>query len=253
MAKESRGYHTVLLLHAFPLSAAMWQAQIHALGDASYTVIAPNSYGVEGSEKKENWTFTDYAHELAALLELLDIKQVTVVGLSMGGYQAFELYRLYPEKISSLVLCDTRANKDTPEALAIREKFILAVEKRGVQEAVERMIPNYFSDRLYTLREKVVEQAEAMIRNQTTQAINAAMRAIMLRNDATSLLKGIHCPVLVMNGADDKLTTWKTAADISDHIAGAKLLVLAAAGHIANLEQPDAFNQALLNHIANLK
>ena len=102
--KSSTAKHAVLLLHAFPLSAAMWQPQIDALRKAGFTVIAPNSFGIDGSDEKESWSFTDYAHELASLLESLKIEKVTIVGLSMGGYQAFEFYRLYPDKTASLVL-----------------------------------------------------------------------------------------------------------------------------------------------------
>ena len=131
MAKSGAQGYAVLLLHAFPLSATMWQSQIDALEKAGITVIAPNAYGIDGSAEKKDWTFTDYAHELSTLLESLGVKRVTVVGLSMGGYQAFEFYRLYPDKTVSLVLCDTRADGDTPEARAGREEFIKAVKAGG--------------------------------------------------------------------------------------------------------------------------
>jgi non-heme chloroperoxidase len=252
IADSKRSSRAVLLLHAFPLSAAMWQPQIQALGDAGYTVVAPNSYGIEGSEEKENWNFAEYAHELAALLDSLGIERVTVAGLSMGGYQAFEFCRLYPARTASLVLCDTRAESDAPQARANREEFISAVEEKGAGEAAGRMIPNYFSAAAYTAKPELTNKAEAMIEKQSARVINAAMRAIMTRNDSTPLLASIHCPVLVMVGAEDKLTTKETAADISTRIAGSRLLVLEGAGHISNLEQTEAFNKALLEHVENL-
>jgi 3-oxoadipate enol-lactonase len=252
ITESSKSKHAVLLLHAFPLSAAMWKPQIQALGDAGYTVIAPNSYGIEGSEERESWNFTDYAHELAALLDSLGIERVTIAGLSMGGYQAFEFYRLYPDRTASLVLCDTRAENDAPQAKTNREEFISAVEERGAGEAAGRMIPNYFSTSTYTEKPELAEEAGAMIGKQSAKVINAAMRAIMTRNDSTLILTGIHCPVLVMVGAEDKLTTKETAAAISTQIADSRLLVLEGAGHISNLEQPEAFNKALLEHVEKL-
>ena len=245
--------HAVLLLHAFPLSAAMWQLQIEPLVHKGMTVIAPNAYGIEGSEAKESWTFTDYAHELALLLESLDIEKATIVGLSMGGYQAFEFYRVYPEKTASLVLCDTRAEGDTPEARLAREEFIGAIETGGSQEAIRRMIPNYFTPATYTTRTGLVAQAESMIRAQPAGVITAAMRAIMMRSDATSLLATISCPVLVLNGAEDKLTTPETARSISSRISGSQLHLIADAGHISNMEQPEVFNLALLDHIEQVR
>ncbi len=245
--------HAVLFLHAFPLSASMWQPQLATLHQAGMTAIAPNSYGIEGSEEKENWNFTDYAHELAALLDSLQIKKATIVGLSMGGYQAFEFYRLYPEKTASLVLCDTRAEADTPAARSGREEFIRAVEIGGADEATGRMIPNYFSAKSYEIKPELVDEAEAIIRKQPARVINAAMRAIMMRRDATPLLAAINCPVLVINGSEDKLTTPETAKGISAGIAGSTLRILAGAGHISNMEQPEAFTCELLEHIENLR
>ena len=244
--------YAILFLHAFPLSAAMWQPQIEVLGKAGYTVIAPNSFGIDGSAEKEGWTFTDYAHELASLLDSLKIEKATVVGLSMGGYQAFEFYRLYPGRMASLVLCDTRAEADAPAARTAREEFISAVERKGAGEAAGRMIPNYFTENTSTMRPDLAAQAEAMIIKQSPAVINASMRAIMTRSDATSLLSAIDCPVLVLNGEEDKLTTKETAESMHALIPGAQLRLLAGAGHISNLEQPEAFNSALLDHLVTL-
>ena len=244
--------HAILFLHAFPLSAAMWQPQIDVLGKAGYTVIAPNSFGIDGSAEKEAWTFTDYAHELASLLDSLKVEKATVAGLSMGGYQAFEFYRLYPGKTASLVLCDTRAEADAPAARSAREDFISAVERKGAGEAAGRMIPNYFTDETYTMRPDLAAQAQAMILKQSPAVINAAMRAIMTRSDATSLLAAIDCPVLIVNGEADRLTTKETAESIHALIPGSQLRLLAGAGHISNMEQPEAFNRALLEHIVTL-
>ena len=252
-ATSGNNNKAVLLLHAFPLSASMWRPQIESLGEAGFTVIAPNAFGIEGSEEKKSWTCTDYAHELALLLESLEIEKATIVGLSMGGYQAFEFYRLYPDKIASLVLCDTRAEGDAPEARSAREEFIGAIETGGAKEAIRRMIPNYFTHSTYTSRADLVAQAENMIGAQSAAVITAAMRAIMMRSDASALFATIHCPVLVSNGAEDKLTTPDTAKSISARIPGSQLRLLADAGHISNMEQPEAFNQALLDHIEKVR
>ncbi len=241
--------HALLLLHAFPLSADMWKPQFEALGKAGYAVIAPNAFGIEGSEERNEWTFTDYAHELAKLLESLKIERVTVVGLSMGGYQAFEFYRLYPRKTASLVLCDTRAEADAPEARSAREEFIRAIEACGAEEAARRMIPNYFTAGSSVEKPELAAEAAMMIKKQSATVINAAMRAIMMRSDATPLLAAIDCPVLVLCGAADKLTTPETAESIHALIPASQLRLIAGAGHISNMEQPEAFSSALLDHL----
>jgi len=243
----------VLLLHAFPLSAAMWRPQLEALGSAGYAVVAPNAYGIAGSGEREGWSFTDYAHELATLLETLNIERATVVGLSMGGYQAFEFYRLYPGKTASLVLCDTRAEADAPAARSVREEFIGAVEAGGAEEAARRMIPNYFTAESSISKPELIAEVAAMIHEQSATVINAAMRAIMKRRDATPLLASIHCPVLILNGKEDKLTTPETAESMHTLTAGSQLLMLGGAAHISNMEQPQAFNSALLAHLEEVR
>ncbi len=252
-ANSSTAKHAVLFLHAFPLSAAMWQPQIDALSKAGFTVVAPNAFGIDGSLEKESWSFTDYAHELSKLLDSLKIENATVVGLSMGGYQAFEFYRLYPEKTASLVLSDTRAEADAPEARSTREEFIQAVNSIGAEEAIRRMVPNYFTAATFTTRPELVAQVEDIIRKQPAKVITAAMRAIMMRTDASPLLSTIHCPVLVLAGDDDKATPPETNKSISSRIPGAQFQLLAGAGHISNMEQPEEFNRALLNHIEKVR
>ncbi|MGB0131959.1 alpha/beta fold hydrolase [Chlorobium sp.] len=250
--QSRRGLHTVVLLHAFPLSAAMWDAQLMALEEAGIAAIAPNAYGIEGSPEKTDWTFEEYARDISAMLDEAGCGKVTVAGLSMGGYQAFAFYRLYPERTASLVLCDTRAEADAPEAARQRQEFIEAVETKGPGEAVKRMMPNYFSPATYTADPSLVERAAAMITCQSPAAITSAMKAIMKRADSTALLSGITCPVLVLNGSEDRLTTPETARSIAEGIAGSRLEMIADAGHLANMEKPEAFNHALLEHIGRL-
>ncbi len=246
---EKPGTHTIVLLHAFPLSAEMWKPQLYALGRAGFRVVAPNVFGVEGSEERTGWNFTDYAHELAALMDSLDIEKATIAGLSMGGYQAFEFYRHYPEKTVSLVLCDTRAEADTPQAREQRIKFMESVEAYGAEEAIHRMVPNYFAAGTCDSRPELLEEASAIIRRQSSGVINAAMGAIMSRADSTAMLSSIQCPVLVLCGSEDRMTLPEVSQDISVHIHGSRLIMLGGAGHISNMEKPEAFNRAIIEFL----
>lgn len=246
---EKPGTRTVILLHAFPLSAEMWKPQLYELGRAGYRVVAPNVFGVEGSDEKTGWNFTDYAHELASLMDSLGIEKATLAGLSMGGYQAFEFYRHYPEKIVSLVLCDTRAESDTPQAREQRGEFMKSVETSGADEAIRRMVPNYFSGDAFTSTPELPRDASEIIRRQSAGVINAAMGAIMMRADSSPLLSSIRCPVLVMCGKEDRMTPPETAEEISVRIRGSRLVLLGGAGHISSMEQPEAFNRTLLEFL----
>ncbi|NTU68762.1 MAG: alpha/beta fold hydrolase [Chlorobiaceae bacterium] len=243
---------TVLLLHAFPLSAAMWEPQVSALQAAGYGVVAPHVYGFDGSPSRPGWSMEEYAQDLCALLDSLGCGKVTVVGLSMGGYQAFAFWRLLAERTASIVLCDTRANADGPEALVQRQEFRKVVEKNGPAEAAARMVPNFFAPRTYGSQPELVSRVSDMILRQPAADISEAMRAIAERPDSISLLPAITCPVLCINGESDIVTPVITASDMHASIPGSKLELLPDAGHLSNLDQPDLFNRLLLAHLKSL-
>jgi len=248
-AQDCRDGYAVMLLHAFPLSSEMWVQQLDALEKEKTAAIAPNSYGIEGSEEHASWNFGEYAEELAGMLDGIGCRKATIVGLSMGGYQALAFYRLFPERTASLVLCDTRAEADAPDAARQRQEFIDAVKRGGPEEAVKRMIPNYFTPETHNDNPQLVERAKTMIATQPVTAITSAMKAIMSREDSSSLLPEISCPVLVLNGLEDRLTTPETAAGITARIPGADIELIENAAHLSNMEQPDRFNRLLLDHI----
>ncbi len=242
----------VLLLHAFPVSSQMWEPQLAPLAESGYRVIAPYVYGFDSSPSRPDWSMDDYARDLARLVEALGWSSATIVGLSMGGYQAMAFYRLYPELIDSLVLCDTRANADSPEAQATRQEFRKAVMEKGAEEAAARMVPNFFARETYESNPSLVEKTRASIARQTPAEISEAMRAIAERKDSTELLTEITCPTLVINGMEDTVTTPETAAGIHALIPGSKLELIPDAGHLSNLEQPAMFNGILLEHLRGL-
>ena len=241
--------HGVLLLHAFPLSAEMWRPQLSMLEQRRVAAVAPNIYGVEGSPEKNGWTFRDYAEELAALLSALKIRRATVVGLSMGGYQAFEFWRSYPETVASLVLCDTRAEQDNEEALANRRDFASAVRASGAEEAVTRMLPNVFAHKAYTGGTTLVDTFGAIVKKQSGHVIASAMEAIASRVDSVDTLPHISCPVTFIYGDEDKLTPKPLGESMQRRTPGSRLCIVNGAGHLCNMECPDLFNDCLAGHL----
>ncbi|ASQ91252.1 alpha/beta hydrolase [Prosthecochloris sp. GSB1] len=244
--------HGVLLLHAFPLSSRMWARQLSMLEKLQVTALAPNIPGVEGSPEKNGWTFSDYAGSIAELLRVLTIRKVTVVGLSMGGYQAFELWRAHPESIASLVLCDTRAEQDNEGALANRRDFISAVKANGPGEAIERMLPNVFAKATYLEQVSVIDTFKTIVGQQSGTVIAAAMEAIASRIDSVDILPEISCPVTFIFGEDDKLTPKTLGESMSSRIPRSRLCLVPGGGHLCNMEQPDIFNECLLGHLRDV-
>ncbi|MEO7912482.1 MAG: alpha/beta fold hydrolase, partial [Roseiflexaceae bacterium] len=229
----------ILFIHAFPLHSALWERQIAAFSP-QHRVIAPDLRGLGATARGSGAASLDqYADDLAALLGHLAIEQTTVVGLSMGGYISFALWRRHRERIAALILADTRAGADTEEGKQGREKNAKLAETQGSGAIAEQMLPKLLSPKASAaLRDEV----RGIIESNEPAGIAAALRAMAARPDSTPLLATIDVPTLVLVGAEDALTPASEAEIMFNAIPGCRIAELPGAGHLSNLEAPEAFN-----------
>lgn len=244
----------VVFLHAFPMNRRMWRPQIEALADRGIPCVAPD---YPGFGEAPPWPFPptidDYARYVLERLEALRVPQAVFVGLSMGGYVAFALYRRAPERFRGLVLADTRATADTEAARARRLQLIEATRQaRSVEPLVEAHIDKFFTPRTRAERPAVVQEAERLMRTTTPVGAIQALWAMADRPDSTDLLTRMDFPVLVVVGAEDPLTPPVEAQAMADRLPRADLVVLPEAAHLANMERPEAFNEALSAYLARV-
>ncbi len=239
----------VLLLHAFPLHSGMWARQIAAL-EKRHRVVAPDYRGLgKSSPSSQESTMELIAQDVRALLEHLRIERVGVVGLSMGGYLAFELYRQAPGLFRGLALCDTRANADTPEGAASREKFAQTALEKGLGWVADEFVPKLLRPQPDPA---VVTEVRALVGGGTPAGVAAAQRGMAKRPDSFPTLATISCPVLVLVGDEDGLTPPADADKLAAAVKGAKLVKVPAAGHLSNIENAEAFNAALVPFLDGL-
>ena len=168
-----------------------------------------------------------------------------LIGLSMGGYVAFELQRQAPDRVAKLVLLDTTARPDAPEHTEQRKRQIEMAQNGRFDGIAQLLFPRFVAaarrdDRaLQAVVRQMAEDTgpEAFVRQQT---------AIMSRADSRPGLGAIPCPTLVVVGADDTLTPPDRAAEMAAAIPGARQVVVPACGHLSPLEQPQAVTEALV-------
>lgn len=244
---------TLLLIHAFPLNARMWEGQF-ALADHGWHVVAPHlrGFGNSGASVDEDTTLDDYAADIVALLEHLGTGQAVIGGLSMGGYTAFALYRRAPELFRGLLLADTRPDADTPEARVKRQRLMELARTGGPAAVANEIIHSLLCGATRDTRPAVAARVRALIESNSADAIVAALHAMLVRRDATPMLRSVAVPTLVVVGSDDALTPPTVNASIAEAIPGAEFVEVPDAGHLSSLEQPDLFNAALARFLHRL-
>ena len=172
-----------------------------------------------------------------------------LAGLSMGGYVAFAMMRLAPERIAKLALLDTSARPDTPEQTAGRKTQIDMAQSGRYGEIPDLSIPRYLNAN-HQRDERLTTIVRQMMMETGPEAFVRQLNAIMSRPDSRPLLSSIKCPTMVLVGEDDVATPPELNKEIAAGISGAKLTVVPDSGHLSTLEKPDAVNAALTEWLA---
>jgi len=223
----------------------MWEPQL-ALAANGWRVIVPQLRGMDGGSTDQAATSMDeHAGDIVDLLDALHVEDAVVGGLSMGGYVAFALVRHAARYIRGLVLADTRPQADTPEGVEGRRKMLALVREKGPAAVADEMIPKLLGEHTRHTRPDVAQTVRALILSSSADAIANAITALMTRADSTPLLATIHVPTLIVVGEQDTITPPALSEQMYQAIKGSEYVAIPDAGHLSNLEQPEAFNAAL--------
>lgn len=251
VAARGQGY-PITFVHGFPLNHRIFDSQVRALS-RTYRVLAPDLRGFGKTPfSGEEITIETYAQDIVGLLDALDIEQTVLAGLSMGGYIAFAMWRLAPERIRALVLLNTRAGADTEEGRRRRFETIEQVQKDGIEPLVQSMLPKLLSP--VTLRGKrhVVHKLEDIMRSSTREGVIAALRAMAHRPDSQPLLEHITVPTLIVAGRDDAIVPVSEAESMALAIPNAQLQVVEQAGHLVTMERPRTTSRLIGEFLAGV-
>jgi pimeloyl-ACP methyl ester carboxylesterase len=163
----------------------------------------------------------------------------------MGGYVLFELMRRHPERVRALILCDTKAEADTPQGRQGRDELAALAEREGMAPVGERLLPKLLGRTTQARDQALVETVRAMVLRSPVTGVAGALRAMRDRPDSTALLGEIRVPTLVVGGAEDELTPPSVMQPMAQGIRGARYVEVPTAGHLCPLEQPDAVNEVV--------
>jgi 3-oxoadipate enol-lactonase len=240
----------VTLSNSLAADLGMWDSQVEALAP-TYRVLRYDTRGHGRTSAPEGpYSMTMLTADLVALWDALGIERGAFCGLSLGGMVGQQLGIEHRGRLTGLVLCDTIAR--WPEGTsAIWEERMGVARERGMAPLVEGTIERWFTAPYRDRRPPELERIAAMIAN-TPAAGYVGCASAILGIDFLDRLPAISVPTLVVVGADDPATTPARAREIHERIPGAELAVIDDAAHIANVEQPAAFNRTLISFLATL-
>jgi pimeloyl-ACP methyl ester carboxylesterase len=244
----------LLLLHAFPLGAGMWEGQVNAL-PPGWRIIAPDVRGFGGStidDPDDHPRLEDYARDAIDLLHDLEVSTAVVGGLSMGGYVALAIARRQPSVVTALLLADSRASADTPEGRANRRSMLALVDREGPSGVARDMMPKLLGDTTRESRPTIEPLVRRLIKQQSPAAIRGAILRMMERPDSFDVLQSLTVPVAIIVGDEDTLTPVDDSRRMQAAARASELFVLPQTGHLANLERPDLFNDIVRGFLARV-
>jgi 3-oxoadipate enol-lactonase len=245
---------TLLCIHGFPLSSAMWEPQVEDL--AHYArIIAPDLRGHGRSDVTlPPYSVGQLADDCLDLLDFLGVfRPVVLCGLSMGGYVAFEFFRRHPERVAGIILAATKAKADTEEGKAGRDAMIEKAKTEGVTAVAAAMLPKLLAPGNYDDDPELVEFVQEMMEETSLDGVIGALQAMKERPDSMGTLAAIDVPTLIIHGAEDRLIPLAEAQAMKAACRSAELVVIPDAGHLPNLEQIDDFNDAVIDFLESLE
>jgi 3-oxoadipate enol-lactonase len=235
----------LVFIHGFPLSKDIWRPQWEGLADATRS-IAPDLRGFGDSQSPSGtYTMELLAKEIASFMDGVNVIAPILIGLSMGGYIAMTFCRRYARWLSGLVLTATRAHADTEAGKADRDNMITIANEKGAKAIADIMLPKLLAPKTLSENQPLTQEVRNIIEKASVNGIVGTLNGMKEREDSMEFLKTLDLPTLIIHGTEDQLFPVSEAEAMAKAIPNAELKVIPHAGHLVNLEQPQAFNDAL--------
>ncbi len=236
---------SVVLLHPFPANHELWLPVAQMLG-SRYRLIMPDLRGHgESSIGEGPATMHKHARDVARVMDGAGVDHAPLVAVSIGGYLIFEFWRRFRDRVTALVLCNTKAQSDTPEARANRLQSADDVIQRGTEPFFESMLPKLLGGTTRRSRPDLVEGALRMMCKMSAEDVAGVQRGMAERPDSVPTLKTINVSTFIITGDEDILTGVAEAQLMKHNIPGSEMRVVAKAGHFSPWEQSEEVGRLL--------
>jgi 3-oxoadipate enol-lactonase len=241
----------LLFIHGWPHDRTLWGAQLSGLPTQA-RCLAPDLRGFGDSTVEPPYSIEQFADDLAAFLQTVDVDRAVVCGLSMGGYVALAMLRRHRALVRGLILTSTRATADTDEARQKRMRLIDFVEEHGVEILASKQLRTMVGETTFTSRLDVVEALRQLMAGAPLEGVVGGLRAMAERRDSTDLLAGIDLPTLVVSGSEDTFTPPAELRALAAAIPRSRFETIRGGGHLIPYERPAAFNHLVGEFLARI-
>lgn len=243
----------VVLIHGFPLCRQMWAPQRTALADAGYRVICPDLPGFgESPSLTGPASMSNYADSVIDLLNELGIEKAVIGGMSMGGYVLLDLVERYPNRLLGAMFLVTRAAADDAAGKQKRTMMVEQVKGGNVLTIPDAFVPILFAEETSRENPHLVSKVRQWVESSPSPGLIEGLVAMRERGDSVDKLPTFAMPALVVGAQRDLAVPPEHSQMLAEDLPDAKLVIIPGAGHMANLEQPELFNAALLDFLATL-
>jgi pimeloyl-ACP methyl ester carboxylesterase len=247
----------IVLLHAFPCDSRMWGPQSAALRAAGFRVLVPDLPGFGRSVLLDDGpSLVRVADRIIRGVESRGVDRFVLGGVSLGGYVAMAMISSRPELVLGLALCDTKATDDSRTARDNRERLAqmcLAAPDETARILEQAVLPGLLGDTTRAGRPNVVADVRSWLAEARPETVAWYQRAMAARPDSREALAGLTTPSLVVWGDEDVLSPREEQDLMLASLPEAKLVAVEKAGHLANVERPDAVTAALLDLLARVR
>lgn len=238
----------IVLVHAFPENAQMWNPVVQRLTQADREVVTFDLPGYGEKAQAELPAEPDLAFfvaELLSVLDQVDAESFILGGLSLGGYVTLAALPTVAPRLAGVILADTKASADPQPAVEVRLQFAQRAETEGVDWIPEAMLPTVVAAETFTDRPEVIDELTGLMLAAPAASVAWTQRAMAKRPDTHDNLAELDVPVLVIVGEHDQGAPIAAAQAMADTASNSQLVVIDGVGHMSSNEDPDAFAAAI--------
>jgi 3-oxoadipate enol-lactonase len=234
------------LIHGFPLTSAIWEAQENVLSRSSYLLRLDLRGAGSSSVPDGPYLMETLAADVAAVLDALSVERAALIGHSMGGYVALAFVRMFTERVTRLGLVTSRLRADTTQEAAARNGLAERIEADdSVEPAIEAYLPRLLAPQSCDRKVGVVERAYKIARKNTPAGAAATLRGMALRASSEDIAEELGVPMLFIAGACDRVVSLDEARSVAASFPRGRLVVCNESGHLPMMEEPRRVSGAL--------